>query len=564
MKKIQLFIYSVLFAVLCFTACDNFFDTSMAAPGYGKVLINIGVNNTSERTVYPGMLFAKYEVLFTKVDIYSDEIIDTLELIELETGDDFLFELELNDWQWQWQVRVLAYARAEDTTPAASGTSEPFNVTSGDIIVTADIQLDKIDNTGSGTFNYVVSYPEGAAVTLFTLEKLFEEEAEIINLLVLDRSIGIIANTLVLSGTVNDVPAGYYYLTIYLDKDDKGTGANEVIYIYDKLGSAYGTEDAPVVFNDENFTRYPLSGTVTIIGDALVGQTLTADTGDLTGSGTIFYQWNRIAIEGANSEDYFRNEIAIEGANSEDYLLQIDDLGHEITVTVTRSENLGSITSDPTDTVTATFELLEGIANKLAWLQDNAESDTIYILEVTENEVIDPQSLYYDYRDNITIILKGIGANRTVSPSYDDGYYNFLFAVGTGVTLELENITLLGESHYTVVSVDGTLEMNQGTKIINSSSYYLAVNVSENGIFTMNGGEISGNSCGVGVYENGTFNMQAGSISSNTGTGVAISDGTFNMHDGEISGNSCGVRVYENGTFNMQAGSISSNTGTGV
>jgi len=75
-----------------------------------------------------------------------------------------------------------------------------------------------------------------------------------------------------------------------------------------------------------------LTGTVSITGTAQVGQTLTANTANLGGSGTISYQWNR-------------EETAISDATGSTYTLQTADAGSNITVTVTRSGYSGSITS---------------------------------------------------------------------------------------------------------------------------------------------------------------------------------------------------------------------------
>ena len=96
-----------------------------------------------------------------------------------------------------------------------------------------------------------------------------------------------------------------------------------------------------------------LSGTVFIIGTAQVGETLMADTADLGGSGNIYYQWKRGAI--------------IIGT-SNTYTVQTADAGSTIIVTVTRSENSGSVSINPTAAVTVpvtfsiTFSQLENIA----------------------------------------------------------------------------------------------------------------------------------------------------------------------------------------------------------
>jgi hypothetical protein len=81
-----------------------------------------------------------------------------------------------------------------------------------------------------------------------------------------------------------------------------------------------------------------LTGTVSITGDPIVGQTLTADTDSLGGSGTISYQWKR-------------GTTGI-GANSDTYVVETADVGSTITVTVTRAGNSGSVTSAATVAVT--------------------------------------------------------------------------------------------------------------------------------------------------------------------------------------------------------------------
>ena len=82
----------------------------------------------------------------------------------------------------------------------------------------------------------------------------------------------------------------------------------------------------------------PLTGTVSISGTAQVEQVLTADIANLNGVGDISYQWKR-------------DGITVIGTDSDTYTVQVADAGSTITVTVSRSHNSGSITSDPTATV---------------------------------------------------------------------------------------------------------------------------------------------------------------------------------------------------------------------
>jgi alpha-tubulin suppressor-like RCC1 family protein len=78
-------------------------------------------------------------------------------------------------------------------------------------------------------------------------------------------------------------------------------------------------------------TPLVLTGTVSISGTAQVGQTLTADTSTLGGSGVITFQWMR----GGN----------VDLGNNGTYTIRDDDIGSTITVTVSRSDRTGSVIS---------------------------------------------------------------------------------------------------------------------------------------------------------------------------------------------------------------------------
>jgi len=80
-----------------------------------------------------------------------------------------------------------------------------------------------------------------------------------------------------------------------------------------------------------------LTGTVSIIGNTIIGQTLTANVANLGGSGDISFQWRR----GMHNV----------GSNSGTYVVQPTDLGQAITVTVTRAGNSGEVISAPTGLV---------------------------------------------------------------------------------------------------------------------------------------------------------------------------------------------------------------------
>jgi len=217
------------------------------------------------------------------------------------------------------------------------------------------------------------------------------------------------------------------------------------------------------------------------------------------------------------------------------------------------------------------------LAAKLAWMQKSAESHNTYILEVNANENIARSTLYYEGAINITIVLRGVGANRTIRLSSNGD----MFEVRQQVTFILENnITLQGHNGNTGTLVyvnGGTFKMNPGTAIIGNgrtdghggAGVYIG-----NGTIEMTGGTISGNTSGNeggGVYVQGNFTMTDGIISGNTakqGGGVYVSGWSsfggphytiFTMRGGTITGNTAresGGGVLANNPFKKIGGTI--------
>jgi hypothetical protein len=198
----------------------------------------------------------------------------------------------------------------------------------------------------------------------------------------------------------------------------------------------------------------------------------------------------------------------------------------------------------------ASIEEVQGLENKLIWLQANAENGSNYVIEINSDEKITGAVKPYELllrkdNSNITITLRGVGTNRTIS--YDAGLFSgcngSMFFVGTGTTLVLDNnITLeKGNCNDRIVTVyqGGTFVMNDGSAIINGTSGGVAVG---NGIFLMKGGTISGNisrrSYTVGGGESaGKYFVDPGEKIGGGGVWVTP-DGTFIKTGGTITGNS--------------------------
>jgi hypothetical protein len=118
----------------------------------------------------------------------------------------------------------------------------------------------------------------------------------------------------------------------------------------------------------------------------------------------------------------------------------------------------------------------------------------------------------------------------------------------------------------TPISISSLLSLSNSVRVTLEKGLRLdgmGVAVNSGSLFTMNGGEISGNSAvvsGVAVNSGSLFTMNGGEISSFGNSGVSVhSEGTFNMNGGEISGNSAqyGGGVYvKGGNFKKTGGVI--------
>ncbi|MDR0909228.1 MAG: hypothetical protein LBM77_05620 [Spirochaetaceae bacterium] len=90
-----------------------------------------------------------------------------------------------------------------------------------------------------------------------------------------------------------------------------------------------------------------LSGSVSILGNPIVGSTLTADTSQLSGTGTITYQW-------------MQGEDTTVGTGGNTYVPVEGDIGKTIKVQVSRVDYDGTVESSPTTAVLAATKILSG------------------------------------------------------------------------------------------------------------------------------------------------------------------------------------------------------------
>ncbi len=210
---------------------------------------------------------------------------------------------------------------------------------------------------------------------------------------------------------------------------------------------------------------------------------------------------------------------------------------------------------------------------------------TVQAEEVLTVSTADELSAQLSANDTVTVQLTSDISSETT------------FTVSGVKTLDLNGyvVTLTGETGSVISVAEGaefTLRDNEPTKentVVDKTVYGGVITggksdngggvyVNSNAYFTMEGGNISGNTAtgsnndcgGGGVYVVGTFTMNGGTISGNTAQqhgGGVYSSGTFTMNDGTISGNSGdtsngrggGVYVF-NTKFTMNGGTIGGST----
>jgi len=112
-----------------------------------------------------------------------------------------------------------------------------------------------------------------------------------------------------------------------------------------------------------------------------------------------------------------------------------------------------------------------GIEEKIGWLRDNARSGGRYVIELMEDEGVYQVPLYFINRINVTITIKSIGGNRTITLLSRGN----LFYVFGGVTLVLENnVTLAGygDNIYPLIYIapGGEFRMNNGSTVTGNIS----------------------------------------------------------------------------------------------
>ena len=184
-----------------------------------------------------------------------------------------------------------------------------------------------------------------------------------------------------------------------------------------------------------------------------------------------------------------------------------------------------------------------------------------------------------------TLTIRGENPTITLTRGAAGGRRSGLFAVDGGAKLILEDIIVDGDRNVysagnaALVYVVGEFTMKAGAVLMNNIGG--GVFIDSGGTFTMPGGKISGNTCGVNEFDGcdgggafvdngGVFSMTGGEIVDNAayfGGGVYISAaGIFNLGSGAVISENTAVRgagvfVDNGGEFAMSGGKLVGNYG---
>jgi hypothetical protein len=174
-----------------------------------------------------------------------------------------------------------------------------------------------------------------------------------------------------------------------------------------------------------------LTGAVVITGTPQEGYSLIANTGNLSGSGIISYQWKRASTAQAAGYD-------IPSATASSYSLVTDDVGQYISVTVTRADRTGTRTSNVlgpvleapanTGSVDGTVTINNGIGNVTVSFTEtgNLTLSTTDTLTVT---VTGSYQAYQWYVDNVLLSSETGGSLTLNGADYTPGTHRILVIV---------------------------------------------------------------------------------------------------------------------------------------
>ncbi|MCL2443218.1 MAG: formylglycine-generating enzyme family protein [Treponema sp.] len=332
-----------------------------------------------------------------------------------------------------------------------------------------------------------------------------------------------------------------------------------------------------------------LTGSVSITGTTQEGQILTANISNLGGSGVITFQW-------------IRSGSTIIGSNNSAYTVQAADVGSTISVTVTRSDNSGSITSEPTAVIIAVPVIT---INTQPIITTNLTAGSISGSLTVSASVTAGATLSYQWYSNTTninisgtVISGANNASYAIPTTLTTGTYYYFCevratngAVSVRSNVSAVTVTTLpvitintqpaATTNVTVGNISGSLSVTANVTAGSTLSYQWYSNTTNNNtngtiineatnanytiLTTLTAGtyyyfcEVNATNGAVSVRSNvSTVNVTVPVITINTQPTAAV-----NVIAGNISGNlSVGASVTGNATLSYQWYSNTTNSNT--
>jgi hypothetical protein len=265
-----LVISAALMCAIMLSACSNILTQkpenkpAAALPdGFGTVRVSVGLAQGTARTAIPTaptnleFFDGGFEYWFTEVEA---------ETVEQTPEADGKFILEAGTYT----LTVKAFIGEGDPQPAGEGTSAEFTIIAGEDVGTIDVTLGPIVSDGTGTLIHGLKYPtDGVELESYTLTRLFPSEEDD----PIDRSDTATttdAGVITMSGTEEEVPAGYYILTVKLENTAGArAGKSEVVHIYQNFETS--TVIAEYTFTADSFANcFPVTvntdGAANVVG----------------------------------------------------------------------------------------------------------------------------------------------------------------------------------------------------------------------------------------------------------------------------------------------------------
>jgi hypothetical protein len=180
----------------------------------------------------------------------------------------------------------------------------------------------------------------------------------------------------------------------------------------------------------------PLTGTLAITGTPKAGETLSADTAGLGGTGAISYRWERSDTVAGGFEH-------ISGAVNASYTLTAADLGKYVQVTVSRADNSGTVSSASLKIPGAEGSFITTWVDEDGTLLSDAPEDHIVISKsrletLTVTAAAGLGNIKWFLKGAEIVALRGFQTITIEAVSYIPGFYTLsLYAEKDGVPYQI-------------------------------------------------------------------------------------------------------------------------------